>query len=81
MKLGRLPIGNYEAGMLVEVVLVDACLDLNEQLQEWKMAADESTYLAQVGKEPVDVIIGPCFERLAKLIGLLQFGGLYSAQS
>jgi hypothetical protein len=81
MKLGRLPIGGSESRMLVEVVLVDACLDLNEQLQEWKMAADESIHLVQVDKEPVDAIIGHCFERLAKLIGLLQFGGLSSAQS
>lgn len=81
MKLGRLSIRGSEARMLVEVVLVDACLDLNEQIQEWKMAADESIDLAQVGKEPVDAIIEHCFERLAKLIGLLQFGGLYSAQS
>nr|QPI70972.1 hypothetical protein [Chaetomium cochliodes] len=80
MRLGRLPIDSSEARMLVEVVLVDASLDLNGQMQEWKVAVDGSMELVQGGREPVVAVIGLCCDRLAKLIGLLQFGGLASAQ-
>ncbi|RYP29369.1 hypothetical protein DL767_006755 [Monosporascus sp. MG133] len=73
MKLGKLPIDGSEARLLVEVVLVDACLDLNEKIQEWKLVMDE---LLEVAEEQYDEVICHCLDRLAKLIGLLQFHGL-----
>ncbi|KAK5988149.1 hypothetical protein PT974_12289 [Cladobotryum mycophilum] len=73
MKLGKLSIDGSEARMLVEVVLVDACLDLNEKLQEWKHVMDESLEGAE---EQCDAVICRCLDKLAKLIGVLQFDGL-----
>lgn len=77
MKLGELSIHGSEARILVEVVLVDACSDLNEKLQDWKAVMDdlldsaEEQHLVQY-----DAIVSRCLDRLAKLIGLLQLDGL-----
>jgi hypothetical protein len=72
MKLGELCIDGSEAQILVEVVLVDACLDLNEKLQEWKAVMDELLDLAEEYLAQYDAIISRCLDRLAKLIGLLR---------
>lgn len=82
MKLGELSIDGSEARILVEVVLVDACLDLNEMVQEWKVVMDEvleaaeEQYLVQY-----DAVICRCLDRLAKLLGLLQLDGLSAQRS
>lgn len=73
MKLGKMPIDGSEARLLVEVVLVDACLDLDEKMQEWKLVMDE---LLEGSEDQYSEIICQCLDRLAKLIGLLQFDGL-----
>lgn len=76
MKLGELCIDGSEAQILVEVVLVDACLDLNEKLQEWKAVMDELLDLAEEDLAQYDAIISRCLDRLAKLTGLLRLDGL-----
>ncbi|KAL6895118.1 hypothetical protein GGI43DRAFT_386242 [Trichoderma evansii] len=73
MKLGRLKLENHEARVLGEVILVDTCLELNEKIQEWKFAIDEA---AEVTGEQCDAAPFNCLDRLAKLIGLLQFDRL-----
>ncbi|OAA41282.1 hypothetical protein NOR_05360 [Metarhizium rileyi] len=72
MRLGSLPVVGGEARILGEVVLVDACLELHERMQEWKMAMDESM---QCLEEQYDALICHSLDRLAKLIGLLQYDG------
>jgi tRNA A37 threonylcarbamoyltransferase TsaD len=57
---------------------VDACLDLNGQLQEWKLVMNEQYDPAE---ESFDDIICNCLDRLAKLIGLLQFDGISVEQT
>lgn len=71
MRLGNLTLQGSEAQLLGQVALTDACLDLIERLQEWKLAMDEKW------EEGVhDEGINGCLDRLAKLTGLLQFGGM-----
>lgn len=72
MKLGSLAIVGAEARILGQVVLMDACVELHAKMQEWKLAIDES--LEKV-EEQDDAAICRCLDRLAKLIGLLQFDG------
>ncbi|KOS22913.1 hypothetical protein ESCO_003940 [Escovopsis weberi] len=74
MSLGKLPLQGAEARMLIEVVLVEACLDLNERIQEWKLVVDE--LLEDERPQDQSDSISRCLDRLAKLIGLLQFDGL-----
>ncbi|KAF2092848.1 hypothetical protein NA57DRAFT_69595 [Rhizodiscina lignyota] len=77
MKFGELVISGLEGRMLVKVVLVDACLELNRKMEEWQammheaLEAEDEAYLAQY-----DTVIGRCLNRLVKLIGLLQLDGL-----
>lgn len=73
MKLGKLKLENHEARVLGEVILVDTCLELNEKIQEWKFAIDEA---AEATGEQCDAAPFTCLDRLAKLIGLLQFDRL-----
>ena len=78
MKLGELFIGGSEARILVEMVLVDACLDLNEKIQEWKSVVDG--LLEGAGEQYLvqdDALICRCLDKLAKLIGLLQLDGAF----
>uniref|UniRef100_A0A0B7KQW9 Uncharacterized protein n=1 Tax=Bionectria ochroleuca TaxID=29856 RepID=A0A0B7KQW9_BIOOC len=71
MRLGNLTLQGSEAQLLGQVALTDACLDLIEKLQEWKLTMDEKW------EEGVhDEAINGCLDRLAKLTGLLQFGGM-----
>ncbi|OAQ61132.1 hypothetical protein VFPPC_02142 [Pochonia chlamydosporia 170] len=72
MRLGKLAIVGAEARILGEVVLIDACLELHERMQEWKMAMDESL---ETVEEQYDATICHSLDRLAKLIGLLQYDG------
>ncbi|KAL6875911.1 hypothetical protein HDV57DRAFT_523027 [Trichoderma longibrachiatum] len=73
MKLGRLTLEGHEARILAEVILVDTCLELNEKIQEWRLVMDET---AEATEEQCDAASSNCLDRLAKLIGLLQFDGL-----
>lgn len=73
MKLGKLKLENHEARILAEVILVDTCLELNEKIQEWKFAIEEA---AETAGEQCDAAPFNCLDRLAKLIGLLQFDKL-----
>lgn len=79
MKLGGLSINDFEGRVLVKVALVDALLDLNEKIQEWKAMtdklweADDEQYL-----EHYDRVICRCLDRLANMIGLLQLDGVPS---
>ncbi|KAL7815005.1 hypothetical protein V8C44DRAFT_29679 [Trichoderma aethiopicum] len=73
MKLGRLTLEGREARILAEVILVDTCLELNEKIQEWRLVMDET---AEATEEQCDAASSNCLDRLAKLIGLLQFDGL-----
>ncbi|PTB62204.1 hypothetical protein BBK36DRAFT_1144998 [Trichoderma citrinoviride] len=73
MKLGRLTLEGHEARILAEVILVDTCLELNEKIQEWRLVMDE---MAEATGEQCDAASSNCLDRLAKLIGLLQFDGL-----
>ncbi|KAK7229876.1 hypothetical protein V2G26_002046 [Clonostachys chloroleuca] len=71
MRLGNLTLKGSEAQLLGQIALTDACLDLIEKLQEWKLAMDEKW------EEGVhDEAMNGCLDRLAKLTGLLQFGGM-----
>jgi hypothetical protein len=76
MRLGGLAIVGAEARILGQVVLIDACLELHERMQDWKLAMDESL---ETVEEPDDAAIGHSLDRLAKLIGLLQYDG-YSGE-
>ncbi|KAH7361341.1 hypothetical protein BKA66DRAFT_211103 [Pyrenochaeta sp. MPI-SDFR-AT-0127] len=82
MKLGEMLIDGLEGRLLVRVVLMDACLDLNKKIQEWKARMEESLdledqqYLAQY-----NAVIGRCLDRLANLIGLLRLDALSSDRS
>ncbi|KAM0255916.1 hypothetical protein ACHAQJ_005317 [Trichoderma viride] len=73
MKLGKLTLEGHEARILAEVILVDTCLELNEKIQEWRFVMDEASEIAE---EQCDAASSNCLDRLAKLIGLLQFDGL-----
>ncbi|KAL7929947.1 hypothetical protein V8C35DRAFT_314223 [Trichoderma chlorosporum] len=73
MKLGKLALEGNEARVLAEVILVDTCLELNEKIQEWRLVMDETSEFAG---EQFDASLANCLDRLAKLIGLLQFDGL-----
>lgn len=82
MKLGEMPIDGLEGRLLVRVVLVDACLNLNEKIQRWKTVLEESLeaedqqYLGHC-----NAVIDRSLDRLAKLIGLLRFDGLSTDRS
>ncbi|KAL7942005.1 hypothetical protein V8C42DRAFT_360427 [Trichoderma barbatum] len=73
MKLGKLTLEGHEARILAEVILVDTCLELNEKIQEWRFIMDD---MLEFTEEQCDVASSNCLDRLAKLIGLLQFDGL-----
>lgn len=73
MRLGKLQLENHEARILAEVILVDTCLEINEKVQEWMFALDEA---AEATGEQCDAAPFNCLDRLAKLIGLLQFDKL-----
>ncbi|KAF3074449.1 hypothetical protein CFAM422_003668 [Trichoderma lentiforme] len=73
MKLGKLTLEGNEARMLAEVILVDTCLELNGKIQEWRLVMDETSEFTE---EQCDTVSSNCLDRLAKLIGLLQFDGL-----
>ena len=78
MKLGELFIRGSEARILVEMVLVDACSDLNEKIQEWKLVVDR--LLEEAGEQYLvqdDALLCRCLDKLAKLIGLLQLDGAF----
>lgn len=77
MKLGELSIQGSEARVLAEVVLVDACLNLHETLQELKAFVDElSSGAAEQYLTQYKAVISRCVEKLAKLIGLLQLDSM-----
>ncbi|KAK7178672.1 hypothetical protein PSPO01_15280 [Paraphaeosphaeria sporulosa] len=82
MRLGEMPIIGPEGRLLIRVVLVDACLELNGKIQELKAVMEESLgvkdqqYLAQYNG-----IIGRCLDRLANLIGLLRLDALATDRS
>ncbi|KAL5403313.1 hypothetical protein PMIN06_007945 [Paraphaeosphaeria minitans] len=82
MKLGEMPIDGLEGRLLVTVVLVDACLNLNEKIQRWKTVMEESLEVEDqqyLGHR--NAVIDRCLDRLAKLIGLLLFDGLSTDSS
>ena len=77
MKLGGLSINEVEGRLLVKLALIEACSDLSDKIQVWKVAAEESweaTEQAYRGHYN-DQILGRCLELLAKLVGLLQLDG------
>nr|QSQ85914.1 hypothetical protein [Preussia typharum] len=82
MKLGEMPIEGTEGRLLVRVVLVDACLSLNEKIQDWKAVMEEALevedkqYLSQY-----NAVIGRCLDRLANLIGLLRLDSVSTERS
>lgn len=77
MRIGDVSLCGSEGQLLVRVALVDACLDLNDKIQDWKATTDElwedtdEQYF-----EHHDRVITRCINKLAKLIGLLQLGGM-----
>lgn len=73
MKLGKLTLEGHEAKILAEVILVDTCLELNERIEEWRLVIHETS---DATEEQCDAAASNCLDRLAKLIGLLQFDGL-----
>jgi hypothetical protein len=77
MKLGNMVVDGLEGRLLVRVVLVDACIELNEKIQRWKdtmeatLGAEDQQYLIQY-----NAFIGRCIDRVANLIGLLRLDSL-----
>ncbi|KAF2280360.1 uncharacterized protein EI97DRAFT_121211 [Westerdykella ornata] len=82
MKLGEMPIDGLEGRLLVRVVLVDACLSLNEKIQKWKTVMEGSL---DIDDQPYvrhcNAVIGRCLDRLANLLGLLRFDSFSTDRS
>lgn len=75
MKLGNLTLHGSEAQLLGQVVLMDACLDLTERLQEWKITLDEK-WDETARDDMHNEVLTKCLDRLAQLTGRLHFGAV-----
>lgn len=77
MRLGEMPIDGLDGRSLVRVVLVDACLELNEKIQEWKQVMEDPLAIGrQQDLTQYNAIIDRCQDRMANLIGLLRLDAL-----